>query len=57
MYTDRVPLVINKSKTSRLPDLPNDRFLFLGSFRVFQMMAMIRSKLELNKVEAVYFFV
>lgn len=33
------------------------RYLFLANFRVFQLNTLIRSKLNLNKAEAVYLFV
>lgn len=35
----------------------NTRYLFLSNFRVFQLNTLIRSKLNLNKAEAVYLFV
>ncbi|CAD8180150.1 unnamed protein product [Paramecium octaurelia] len=56
-YQDRVPIIIEKDKNSRLPDLDVQKYLFLSNFRVFQLNTLIRSKLNLNKAEAVYLFV
>lgn len=59
-----MPIIIEKDKNSRLPDLDVQkynnyliRYLFLSNFRVFQLNTLIRSKLNLNKAEAVYLFV
>ncbi|KAM3140335.1 hypothetical protein pb186bvf_007495 [Paramecium bursaria] len=56
-YQDRVPIIIEKDRGSKLPDLDVQKYLFLSNFRVFQLNTLIRSKLNLNKAEAVYLFV
>lgn len=67
-YSDRVPIIIEKDKSSKLPDLDINKFkinvyrmliryLFMKHFRVFQLNTLLRSKMNLNKAEAVYLFV
>jgi GABA(A) receptor-associated protein len=56
-YTDRVPVIVEKSKDSILPDLDNRKFLVPKDLTVGQFIWVIRKRIRLAPEQAIFIFV
>ncbi|KAL4441614.1 hypothetical protein ABPG74_021546 [Tetrahymena malaccensis] len=56
-YPDKIPLIIEKHPKSKLEQIDRTKFLILEKLRVYQVNTIIRRKMSLNKVDALYLFV
>ena len=56
-YPDRIPVICEKSETSKLPDIDNTKFLVPNDFTAFHFICMIRKRIKLPEKDCLYFFV
>jgi len=51
-----VPLIVEKHHRSKLPEIEKSKFLVSGDLKFYEFQVSIKSKLKLDKTEALYFF-
>mmetsp|Transcript_36945 Transcript_36945/g.42459 ORF Transcript_36945/g.42459 Transcript_36945/m.42459 type:complete len:118 (-) Transcript_36945:52-405(-) len=56
-YEDRIPVICEKSPTSKLPDLDKDKFLVPNDLCAYQFNFIIRKRINLPENDSLYFFV
>lgn len=56
-WPDKIPMVLEKFKTSRLDDIPKAKLLCPRSYSFFQFISCLRTKLKLDSKQALYVFV
>lgn len=56
-FPDCFPVIIEKSKNSKLGSSCNRKFLINGSLRVYHLNLLVRKRINLHKAEALYLFV
>lgn len=56
-YPDRVPIIVEKSKGSQLPDIDKRKYLVPYDLTVGQFIFVIRKRLKLKPEEAIFLFV
>ena len=55
-YPDRVPIIVEKSKNSSIPDLDKHKFLVPHDITIGQFMLVIRKRIKLTSDQAIYVF-
>ncbi|CAI5442517.1 unnamed protein product [Caenorhabditis angaria] len=56
-HPDRIPVIIQKSPKSRLPDLDKAKYLVHSNFTVGQFYCLIRNRIKLRPEDGIFFFV
>mmetsp|Transcript_37721 Transcript_37721/g.43347 ORF Transcript_37721/g.43347 Transcript_37721/m.43347 type:complete len:118 (-) Transcript_37721:54-407(-) len=56
-YSDRIPIICEKSPTSKLENLDKDKYLVPNELCAFQFAYIIRKRIQLQDNEALYLFV
>mmetsp|Transcript_2717 Transcript_2717/g.4237 ORF Transcript_2717/g.4237 Transcript_2717/m.4237 type:complete len:118 (+) Transcript_2717:36-389(+) len=56
-WPDRIPIILEKAKTSRLEDIPKNKFLCPPEYTVQQFLGCIRKKVKLSRDTALFVFV
>lgn len=55
-YPNRVPVIVEKSKSSSIPDLDKHKFLVPHDITVGQFVLVIRKRIKLSPDQAIYVF-
>lgn len=55
-YPDKVPIVLERSAQSNVPELPNRKFLVPRELSVSQFLYTIRKRIQLDSSQAIYLF-
>ena len=56
-YPDRLPIIVEKSKNSKLNDIDKNKFLVPSDMVLTQFIYIIRKRIKLNSSEALFFFI
>eukprot|EP00347_Sterkiella_histriomuscorum_P018450 403345467 len=56
-YPDRIPVICEKSGTSRLPDIDKTKYLVPNDLTSYHFNYIIRKRIKLPEKESLYFFV
>lgn len=56
-YTDKVPIIIEKSDMSDLPNLDKQKVLMLKSLTIAQLLFIIRNKLNIDSTQTIFIFI
>ena len=56
-YPDRVPVIVEKSKNSNIPDIDKKKFLVPKDISVGQFLHVVRKRIKLKPEEALFMFV
>lgn len=56
-YPDRIPVIVEKSKNSNLPDLDKHKFLVPRNLTIGQFIYVIRKRIKLDSDQAVFVFI
>ena len=55
-YPDRVPIIIEKHKSSSIPDIDKKKYLVPVDLTIGQLIFVIRRRIKLNKETAIFLF-
>lgn len=53
-YTDRIPIIVEKNKTSNLPEIDKCKYLVPKDMTMSQFMFVIRKRIKLNPAQALF---
>ena len=56
-YPDRIPIIVEKNKKSKIKDIDKNKFLVPNDMTMGQFMYVIRKRIKLDSKEALFFFV
>jgi GABA(A) receptor-associated protein len=56
-YPDRVPVIINQKKGSRLTELDKNKYLMHRDIKVSEFMSILRKKLKIEASQGIFIFV
>jgi GABA(A) receptor-associated protein len=56
-YPDRIPIIVEKDKKSKIKDIDKNKFLVPNDMTLGQFMYVIRKRIKLDSTEALFFFV
>ena len=56
-YEDRIPIIVEKEKSSKLNDIDKTKFLAPSDLTMGQFSYVIRKRIELNEAESLFLFV
>ena len=56
-YTNRIPVIVTKSKNSNIPDIDKRKFLVPCEQTIGQMVYVIRNRIKLSQEKALFVFV
>uniref|UniRef100_A0A6C0C650 Autophagy-related protein n=1 Tax=viral metagenome TaxID=1070528 RepID=A0A6C0C650_9ZZZZ len=56
-YPDRIPIVVEKSKKSKVKDIDKNKYLVPNDMTLSQFLYIIRKRINLDTSEALFFFV
>ena len=56
-WPDRIPLICEKSATSKLPDIDKTKFLVENDLSAYHFNWVVRKRIKLPETESLYFFV
>merc|ERR1712070_720139 len=56
-YQDRIPVICEKSETSKLPDIDKTKYLVPKDLAAFNFNHIIRKRIKLPETSSLYFFV
>lgn len=56
-YPDRIPVVVERVPTSKIPEIDKQKFLVPGDITVAQFIWIIRKRLQLEAEQAIFIFV
>tara|TARA_Y100000389_G_C17426878_1_gene500088 strand:+ start:1458 stop:1811 length:354 start_codon:yes stop_codon:yes gene_type:complete len=56
-YPNRIPVIVTKSKDSKIPDIDKNKFLVPSDQTIGQMVYVIRNRIKLSQEKALFIFV
>merc|ERR1739841_232829 len=56
-YSDRIPVICEKSETSKLPDIDKTKYLVPNDLSAYHFNYIIRKRIKLPETGSLYFFV
>ncbi|CDW72592.1 autophagy-related protein 8f [Stylonychia lemnae] len=56
-YPDRIPVICEKSETSKLPDIDKTKYLVPSDLTAYHFNYIIRKRIKLPEKDSLYFFV
>ena len=56
-YPNRYPIIVNKSKTSKLEDIDKSKFLAPGDLTMGQFQYVVRKRITLKEEESLFLFI
>ena len=56
MHPDRIPVIVNKSKDSKLPDMKYKKYLVQAETTVGEFIYIIRNRIKLRPDQAIFLF-
>ena len=56
-YPDRIPIIVEKDKKSKIKDIDKNKYLVPNDMTMGQFMYVIRKRIKLDSKEALFFFV
>ena len=56
-YPDRIPIIVEKDKKSKIRDIDKNKFLVPNDMTLGQFMYVVRKRIKLDPTEALFFFV
>ena len=56
-YSDRIPLICEKSATSKLPEIDKTKYLVPNDLSAYHFNWVVRKRIKLPETESLYFFV
>ena len=56
-YPDRIPIIVEKDKKSKIRDIDKNKFLVPNDMTLGQFMYVVRKRIKLDSTEALFFFV
>ena len=56
-YPDRIPIICEKSTSSKLPDIDKNKYLVPADLTAYKFSYIIRKRIKMPEKDALYFFV
>ena len=56
-YPDKIPIIVEKHPNSKIVGFDQRKFLINSQLRVYQLMVLVRNKMNLNKTDSLYLFI
>jgi len=56
-YPDRIPIIVEKDKKSKIKDIDKNKFLVPNDMTLGQFIYVVRKRIKLDPTEALFFFV
>jgi|TARA_Y100000389_G_scaffold87245_1_gene83825 GABA(A) receptor-associated protein len=56
-YPDRIPIVVEKSKNSKVKDIDKNKYLVPSDMTLSQFLYIVRKRIDLDTSEALFFFI